>query len=266
MLKRESPYRSASEETWRVFRIMSEFVDGFDTMSRVAPAVSVFGSARSTTDDPHYAMAESLSHKLVENGFAVLTGGGPGIMEAANKGAFEAGGESIGLNIFLPHEQVENKYQTVSLDFRYFFCRKVMFMKYASALVCFPGGFGTMDEFFESMTLIQTEKVERHPVVLMGADYWNPLVDWLRENLLERFGYIGPHDLDLFTITDDVTHAVDHLEREIAALHSRLAEAEAAPDQWRRPLADGSKSGKPPTAVTPPVSPTKKPFRDIQPG
>lgn len=243
MTKRTSPYRTASEETWRVFRIMSEFVDGFDTMSRVAPAVSVFGSARSTPDDPHYAMAEQLSRRLVENGFAVLTGGGPGIMEAANKGAFEAGGESIGLNIFLPQEQTANKYQTVSLDFRYFFCRKVMFVKYAMAFVCFPGGFGTMDEFFESMTLIQTGKTERFPVVLMGSDFWTPLVDWMKKYQLGDHPYISREDLDLFTISDDVDWVAGHITEEVERFEKQRDEAV---NGERPTTAEGTVTGRQP--------------------
>ncbi|UCF34274.1 MAG: TIGR00730 family Rossman fold protein [Phycisphaerales bacterium] len=200
--------RSASEETWRVFRIMSEFVEGFEVMSKMPPSVSIFGSSRAQPEDWSYAQAEKLAATLVQRNFGVMTGGGPGIMEAANKGAAEAGGVSIGLNIYLPHEQQANDYQTVSLDFRYFFCRKVMFVKYAVAFVCFPGGFGTMDEFFESMTLIQTEKTERFPVILVGSAFWGPLVDWVRAYQLERFGYISPEDLDLFHLTDDTDEAV----------------------------------------------------------
>jgi uncharacterized protein (TIGR00730 family) len=202
------PQRSASEETWRIFRIMSEFVEGFEVMSKMPPSVSMFGSSRADARDPSYAQAETLAATLVKHRFGVMTGGGPGIMEAANKGAAQAGGVSIGLNIYLPHEQRANDYQTVSLDFRYFFCRKVMFVKYAVAFVCFPGGFGTMDEFFESMTLIQTEKTERFPVILMGSAFWRPLVDWVKSCQLERFGYIDPQDLDLFQITDDIDEAV----------------------------------------------------------
>jgi len=201
----------AAEDPWRLFRIMSEFVDGFETMSRVAPAVSIFGSARVAPTDPYYAMAEQLARELVAKGFAVITGGGPGIMEAANKGAKEAGGISVGLNIFLPAEQVANPYQNVSLDFRYFFCRKVMFVKYAEAFVCFPGGFGTLDEFFESMTLIQTGKVERFPVLLIGSDYWSPLVKWMGERLTQEKGYISPGDIELCEITDDVSYAAHRI-------------------------------------------------------
>lgn len=224
-----------AEETWRVFRIMAEFVDGFETLSRIAPGVSVFGSARTGSDDPHYAQAETLGRLLVERGFSVITGGGPGIMEAANKGAYDAGGESIGLNIFLPHEQMANRYQTISLDFRYFFCRKVMFVKYAQAFVCFPGGFGTLDEFFESMTLIQTEKVERFPVILVGSNYWNPLIDWMRDTILGR-GYIGDNDLDLCVVTDDVHWIAEHIER-------FMREREVAPQQPRAASTDVTAEG-----------------------
>ena len=203
-----------AEETWRVFRIMAEFVDGFETMAAVPPAVSVFGSARIAANDPYYAMAERFGAEMAHRGLAVITGGGPGIMEAANKGAMQTGGVSVGLNIFLPQEQVANPYQTVSLDFRYFFCRKVMFVKYAIALVCFPGGFGTLDEFFESMTLVQTNKTERYPIILIGSAYWSPLLEWMRTQLLEKHAYIGPPDLDLCCVTDDVSEAADWIERE----------------------------------------------------
>jgi uncharacterized protein (TIGR00730 family) len=198
----------AAEETWRVFRIMAEFVEGFDVMSRVGPAVTVFGSARTTESNPYYQQARELAAALVRAGFGVITGGGPGIMEAANRGAHEAGGTSVGLNIFLPHEQAANPYQNVTLDFHYFFARKVMFVKYALGYVIFPGGFGTLDEFFESMTLVQTGKVERLPVVLIGAAFWRPLVDWLRETLLEREQNISPGDINLFHVTDSVEEAV----------------------------------------------------------
>lgn len=204
-------YRNPAEETWRIFRIMAEFVEGFEMLSQVGQAVSVFGSARTDPLDPHYALAEQVGARLVERGFAVITGGGPGIMEAANKGAFEAGGTSVGLNITLPLEQLPNRYQTRALEFRYFFCRKVMFVKYSVGLICFPGGFGTMDEFFESMTLIQTQKIPEYPVVLMGSAFWLPLVDFMRHTLLERYATISPEDLRRFLITDDVDQAVDHL-------------------------------------------------------
>ena len=205
--------RSTCDETWRVFRIMAEFVDGFETMAQVPAAVSVFGSSRSRPEDPDYTMAEQLGKELVDRGFAVITGGGPGIMEAANKGAAAAGGVSVGLNIFLPHEQLANPYQTISLDFRYFFCRKVMFVKYAVAFVCFPGGFGTLDEFFESMTLIQTEKVDPFPVILIGSAFWEPLAHWMRQHLLGHRPYINQDDLNLFAITDDVVWAADKISK-----------------------------------------------------
>ncbi|MBN2446047.1 MAG: TIGR00730 family Rossman fold protein [Phycisphaerae bacterium] len=204
----EFTYRTAAEETWRIFRIMAEFVDGIDVMSHVGPAVSIFGSARTRPGELYYEQAIDVAHKLVDAGFAIITGGGPGIMEAANRGAAEANGKSIGLNIWLPMEQHGNPYQNVSLDFHYFFVRKVMFVKYALAFVCFPGGFGTMDEFFESMTLIQTRKVPPMQVVLIGTRFWTPLVDWMRDNMQDLHGNISPGDLDLFTVTDDTDEAV----------------------------------------------------------
>lgn len=204
------PY-PAAEETWRIFRIMAEFVDGFETMARVPRAVSIFGSARTPPTDRYYALAEQFASDLVRRGFAVITGGGPGIMEAANKGAAAAGGVSVGLNIYLPKEQIANPYQNVSVDFRYFFCRKVMFLKYAVALVCFPGGFGTLDEFLESMTLIQTGKAERYPVILIGSEYWSPLLDWMKKHLLENNAFIDKSDLNLCSVTDDIVQAADSI-------------------------------------------------------
>ena len=196
------------KETWRLFRILSEFVDGFELMNDTGPAVTVFGSARTAKDDPYYQMAVACGRQLVENGFSVITGGGPGIMEAANQGAHAAGGRSIGLNIALPHEQTANPYQTHDVTFRYFFVRKVMFVKYASGFIIFPGGFGTMDEFFESMTLIQTLKIEPFPVVCIGKAFWSGLIDWMRKVMLQEHGNISPDDLDLFRVTDDVSEAV----------------------------------------------------------
>jgi hypothetical protein len=207
MAVKQGSMPNAVEETWRVFRIMAEFVEGFETMSRISPGVSVFGSARTQSTDPYYRQAEALGGELVKRGFTVITGGGPGIMEAANKGAKEAGGESVGLNIYLPTEQMANPYQTTSIDFRYFFCRKVMFVKYAVAFVCFPGGFGTMDEFFESMTLIQTQKTDRFPVILFGSDFWSPLLNWIRRHQLTENAFISEGDLDLCEVTDDVAWA-----------------------------------------------------------
>jgi len=243
----EFTYRTAAEETWRIFRIISEFVDGVEAMSQIGPAVSIFGSSRTTSGNRYYKQATKLAARLVRGGFAVITGGGPGIMEAANKGAFEADGTSIGLNIALPLEQVPNNYQNVSLDFHYFFARKVMFVKYAIAFVCFPGGFGTMDEFFESMTLIQTGKTPPMKVVLMGTSFWGPLADWIRETLLEKHATISPEDMDLFTITDDVDEAVrlicEHWEckkGEVAGMTELAAETE------QRLTAEGTLYGVPP--------------------
>jgi uncharacterized protein (TIGR00730 family) len=194
-------------DSWRIFRIMAEFVEAFEVMANLGPAVSIFGSARTKPDDPMYKAAEETSRLLAKEGLAVITGGGPGIMEAGNKGAFEAGGTSIGLNITLPQEQEANRYQTLSLDFHYFYARKVMFVKYASAFICFPGGFGTLDEFFEVLTLVQTLKVEPYPIVLYGSRYWSGLVDWLREQLLEG-RFIDPEDIDIFRIVDSPKEAV----------------------------------------------------------
>jgi uncharacterized protein (TIGR00730 family) len=196
-----------ANDVWRIFRIMAEFVEGFETMARIGPAVSVFGSARTKPEDPYYAKAVELGKLLAQNKFAVITGGGPGIMEAANRGAREAGGIAVGLNISLPMEQKSNPFQTVSLNHHYFFVRKVMFVKYSHAFVCFPGGFGTMDECFESLTLIQTLKIEPFPVILIGTEFWAGLVEWLRETMLERFGYIGAADMNLFRMTDDLAEA-----------------------------------------------------------
>lgn len=198
-----------SRETWRLFRILSEFVDGFETMNEIGPAVTVFGSARTKPDNPYYIKAVECGRLLTENHFTVITGGGPGIMEAANKGAFDAKGRSIGLNISLPMEQQPNRYQTHELTFKYFFVRKVMFVKYAKGFICFPGGFGTMDEFFEALTLIQTNKVEPFPIVCIGHDYWDGLVDWIKSTMLTKFSSVDAKDLMLFTVTDDVQEAVD---------------------------------------------------------
>lgn len=202
-----------SKELWRVFRIIGEFVDGFETMAQIGDAVSVFGSARMPEDGPVYDQARQLGRKLVKSGFSVITGGGPGVMEAANRGAKEAGGKSVGLNILLPMEQAPNPYLTHSLTFNYFFVRKVMFVKYASAFVICPGGFGTMDEFFEALTLIQTNKIKRFPIVCLGVDYWKGLVDWMRQKMELEQKAIGPDDLKYFYLTDDVDEAV-HLIRQ----------------------------------------------------
>lgn len=204
----EDHKEALSMESWRVLRIMSEFVEAFETMVRIGPAISVFGSARTPPDDPYYALAVECGRKLVEKDFAVVTGGGPGIMAAANKGALEAGGTSVGLNITLPTEQIPNPFQNVELDFRYFFIRKVMFVKYACGFIIFPGGFGTMDEFFESLTLIQTLKSVPFPVVLIGKKFWSGLLDWMHSVMEEQFQTISPEDFDLFHLTDDLDEAV----------------------------------------------------------
>jgi hypothetical protein len=243
MTDQSVPLSNPAEETWRVFRIMAEFVDGFETMARVPQSVSVFGSARTPPQDPFYPLAEQLGRELVARGFGVITGGGPGIMEAANKGAFEAGGVSVGLNIFLPEEQLANRYQTVSLDFRYFFCRKVMFVKYAVAFVCFPGGFGTLDEFFESMTLIQTHKVERFPVVLIGSSFWSPLIDWMRKYQMGPYPYIDEADLKQCVVIDDVTEAAEHIAR---TCQQRRAARPPAPPHPAAMTAEGTYTGRQP--------------------
>jgi uncharacterized protein (TIGR00730 family) len=200
--------RASPEEAWRLFRIMAEFVDGFDIMTRVSAAVSIFGSARMPRSSPLYEQAVQLGAKLVREGFTIVTGGGPGIMEAANKGAFEAGGSSVGLNIVLPEEQKPNAYQNVRLDFDYFFARKVMFVRYAVGMVCFPGGFGTLDEMFETLTLIQTHRTKQSSVILFGKDFWSPLIRWIQTTCLDNYATIGPEDLDLLFLTDDIDEAV----------------------------------------------------------
>lgn len=197
-----------SQESWRMFRIMAEFVDGIEMLSRLEPAVTIFGSARSKPGDKYYTMAENLSRLLVHEGFSVITGGGPGIMEAANKGAFESGGNSVGLNIVLPFEQQLNPYTNIHLNFRYFFVRKVMFVKYAMSYVIFPGGFGTMDELFEALTLIQTDKIKPFPVILVGSDYWGGLLSWIRESMLKEL-MITPEDRAIFTVVDSPADAVE---------------------------------------------------------
>ena len=200
----------AGVETWRVFRIMSEFVEGFEALRSVGPAVSIFGSARSKRNDWSYKAACKVAEALSRKGYAVISGGGPGIMEAANRGARRGKGLSIGLNIELPGEQRPNRYQEKSLHFRHFFARKVMFVKYAAGYVIMPGGFGTLDEFFESLTLIQTRKIRRFPVVLMGERYWEGLLQWMRTSMI-RERTISRSDLDLFYLTDDPARAAAHI-------------------------------------------------------
>jgi uncharacterized protein (TIGR00730 family) len=202
-------------DPWRVLRIQSEFVEGFGALAEVGPAIAVFGSARTPPETSAYAAAERIGAGLAAEGFAVITGGGPGIMEAANKGCFEAGGQSIGLGIELPHEQSLNRYLDLGINFRYFFARKTCFVKYSQGFVVFPGGFGTLDEFFEALTLAQTNKVTSFPVVLVGTEYWSGLVDWLRHTVAET-GRIAAADLDLFRVTDDADEALRHVVTGVA--------------------------------------------------
>ena len=199
-------------ESWRVFRIMAEFVEGIETLSDVNNAVTIFGSARVKPDDIYYQKTENLTRLLVQNGFSVITGGGGGIMEAANKGAGEAGGKSVGMNIQLPFEQKPNPYANIHLHYKYFFIRKVMFVKYAVAYVILPGGFGTMDELFEALTLIQTRKIKPFPLILMGSEYWQGLIDWLKNRMLKE-GKILPADLDLIQIVDEPEEVVKLIKK-----------------------------------------------------
>jgi uncharacterized protein (TIGR00730 family) len=195
-----------TSETWRIFRIQAELIDGIETMNELGAAVAIFGSARLQPESPYYQLARQVASNLSHAGFAVITGGGPGIMEAANRGAYEGQGESVGLNIELPHEQSPNPYQDRSIAFRYFFVRKLMFVKYSVAYVICPGGFGTLDELFESLTLIQTDKIRHFPVILLGSDFWGGLIDWMRAKMLEM-GCIDEADLDLFHVCDDADEA-----------------------------------------------------------
>jgi uncharacterized protein (TIGR00730 family) len=200
-----------SSNSWRMFRIMAEFVDGFDLLSRLeVPAVTIYGSARTPPGNPYYLMAERIAYDLAKAGYGIITGGGPGIMEAANKGATEGGGISIGLNIDLPHEQFPNPYANVPIEFKYFFVRKVMFMKYSTAFICMPGGFGSLDELFESLTLIQTKRTAPFPVVLVGSRFWAGLVTWLKETLLS-FGAIAEEDLLIFKVLDEPQEVVEYI-------------------------------------------------------
>jgi len=232
-----------TQDTWRIFRIISEFVEGFETMSSIRPGVSVFGSSRTPRSDPYYAKARKLARMLAERGFPVITGGGPGIMEAANRGACEGGGPSVGLNITLPHEQKANPYANIKLDFRYFFARLVMFVKYACSFVCFPGGYGTLHEFFNSMTLIQTGKAERFPVILIGRSYWKGLDSWIRKSMLGN-GYpkIDSEDVGLYHITDSLNTTVKIIERAWSEMSKKRVEG-AAP--FTMLTGEGTFVGKP---------------------
>ncbi len=202
-----------SEESWRVFKVMSELVEGIDRMTKIGPCVSIFGSARTKPDNKYYQMAEEIAAKLVRHGYGVITGGGPGIMEAGNKGAKSQNGRSVGLNIELPFEQKPNDYidKDKSIDFQYFFVRKVMFVKYSQGFIVMPGGFGTLDELFESITLIQTQKIAHFPIILVGKEYWGGLLDWIKNTMLTN-GYISPGDLDLINLVDTASEAVSVID------------------------------------------------------
>jgi uncharacterized protein (TIGR00730 family) len=260
-----------NHDAWRIFRILAEFVDGFEALNPVGPAVTIFGSARTPPDDPYYLAAQETARLLGKEKMAVITGGGPGIMEAANKGAYEAGVPSVGLNITLPHEQIVNPYVTLSLDFHFFYARKVMFLKYASAFICFPGGYGTLDEFFETITLIQTLKAEPFPVILYGTRFWTGLVEWMRSQMVSR--YIEAEDLDIFRLVDRPQDAVTLVlesrkklwwspkDRDLA----RKAEAESrqgpprdspmVSSPWARKTGEGTRYGQRPTRSE--IKPTK---------
>ncbi|PIP67487.1 MAG: TIGR00730 family Rossman fold protein [Candidatus Omnitrophica bacterium CG22_combo_CG10-13_8_21_14_all_43_16] len=209
MLKRDD---FTAQDPWRIFRIMSEFVEGFEELSKIGPAVTIFGSARTKASDKYYKLAEEAAFLLAKDGYAIITGAGPGIMEAANKGAKKAGIVSIGLNIQVPVVQKPNRFITKLIDFRYFFCRKVMFLKYANASVIFPGGFGTMDEFFETITLIQTQRMERFSVVLVGSEYWKGLIDWVKKSMINT-NRASEEDLDIFSIVDEPQEVVRTIKK-----------------------------------------------------
>ena len=235
---KETPSVAVGRESWRVFRIMGEFVEGFEELSHLGPAVTVFGSARTEPGHPFYEQCVHTARLLGEAGFTIITGGGPGIMEAANKGAREAGVCSVGLNIELPFEQDVNANADLKIHFRYFFVRKTMFVKYAQAFVIFPGGFGTLDELFESLTLIQTRKIKHFPVVLFGSEYWGGLLDWLK-NTLEAAGNISPGDLELFKVTDSPEEAVAH----VVSRYNHQADAQGEDTQGMHPLQPGEDGG-----------------------
>ncbi|MGI8534168.1 MAG: TIGR00730 family Rossman fold protein [Candidatus Limnocylindrales bacterium] len=226
-----APYADASfleTDAWRALRIMGEFIDGFDALARLGPAVSIFGSARTLVSDPLYDQARDIARKLAQRGFTIITGGGPGIMEAANQGAQEGRGVSVGLGIELPHEQGINPFCDLAIDFRYFFVRKTMFVKYAQAFVIFPGGFGTLDELFESLTLVQTGKIEHFPVVLVGTGYWRGLLDWIRERMVTE-DKIDPQDVALLRLTDDMDEVVSWIAEAFAADRAEAAARDASP-------------------------------------
>ncbi len=226
-----APYADTSfldTDAWRALRIVGEFVEGFDTLARLGPAVTIFGSARMKPEDSRYQAARELGAKFAQRGITVITGGGPGIMEAANKGASEAGGVSVGLGIELPHEQRLNEDVNLGLNFRYFFVRKTMFVKYAQGFVIFPGGYGTFDELFESLTLVQTGKIDHFPVILWGTEYWKPMIDWLQDPVAQE-GMIARDDLQLFRMTDDNDEVVEIIERSFADAEAARREVETSP-------------------------------------
>lgn len=209
-----------AHSSWQIFKIMAEFVEGFEAMNKIGPCISIFGSARTHSGHPYYDLAVEIARKLVEEGFGIITGGGPGAMEAANKGAHLAGGRSVGLNIELPHEQQSNNYidRDKSVNFNFFFVRKVMFVKYAQGFVMMPGGFGTMDEFLEVATLVQTRKLNETPMILVGTDYWRGLLDWMKKVMCDEQHNINPNDLDLFKLFDKAEDVVDYF-REFYRVH-----------------------------------------------
>ena len=222
-MRREQHHKSWNEiktnDSWAIFKIMGEFVNGYEKLSKIGPCVSIFGSARTKPNEKYYTLAEEIAQKIVEHGYGVITGGGPGIMEAGNKGAHIGGGTSVGLNIELPFEQHDNPYidSDKSLDFDYFFVRKVMFVKYSQGFVVMPGGFGTLDELFEAMTLIQTKKIEKFPIILVGKEFWEGLFDWIKSTLLEKFNNISEKDMDLFHLVDsseEVLNILDNFYKE----------------------------------------------------
>ena len=246
-----------ARDTWRIFRYLSEFVESFDLLGDIGPAVTMFGSARVKPTNPFYKLARETAELMAKAGYAVITGGGPGIMEAANRGAFEAGGKSIGLNISLPQEQVANQYQNLSMNFHYFFARKVTFIKYATAIVCFPGGFGTMDEFFESMTLMQTLKVDRYPLILMGSEFWKDLLGWIEDKMLGSYHHVSTSDLEIYKLTDDPAEAVQIVQDYQRAQEEILAREAAAAIPYAEQLtAEGTRQGMP--VSVPPLGKRKR--------
>ena len=211
--KEKDNFEIKTTNSWQIFKIMAEFVEGFEKLGKIGPCVSIFGSARSKPEDPYYIMAEDIAYRLTLEGYGIITGGGPGIMEAGNKGAQRGGGKSVGLNIVLPHEQDGNRYidRDKIINFDYFFVRKVMFMKYAQGFVIMPGGFGTLDEFFEAITLIQTNKIARFPLVLVGKKFWGGIVEWIKEQQINENPFVSPEDLDLFSLVDTPEEAVQSI-------------------------------------------------------